>query len=84
MQKRGKGEGSIRKRKDGRFEVRITGTSNGKTFRISRYAHTQEEATQLLHTLSVTMMQTPQYFLNLRHQGYELKGDKSCKNTCNF
>lgn len=62
MQKRGNGEGSIRKRKDGRFEVRITGTSNGKTFRISRYAHTQEEAIQLLHTLSVTMMQTPQYF----------------------
>ena len=62
MQKRGNGEGSIRKRKDGRYEVRITGTSNGKAFRISRYAHTQEEATQLLHTLSVIMMQTPQYF----------------------
>lgn len=64
MTKRNNGEGSIRKRSDGRYEVRITGRDigTGQPFRISKYANTMEEATKLLHTLSITMIQTPQYF----------------------
>lgn len=64
MQKRNNGEGNIRKRADGRYEVRVTGTdpSTLKPIRTSQYANTLEEAVQILHTLNITMMQNPQYF----------------------
>ena len=51
--KRGKNEGSIRERKDGRFEVRVTSGidfSTGKSKRISYYANTRAEATKILHS----------------------------------
>ena len=56
--KRLSGEGSIRLRKDGRYEVRISGGIDFKTgqqTRISRYAETEEEALQILHKLSLAM-----------------------------
>lgn len=49
------GEGSIRKRSDNCWEVRISGGidfSTGKATRISRYASTEDEAVRLLHQLS--------------------------------
>lgn len=51
--KRGKNEGSIRERKDGRFEVRVTSGidfSTGRSKRISYYANTRAEATKILHS----------------------------------
>jgi integrase/predicted RNase H-like HicB family nuclease len=57
------GEGSIRERADGRFEVRISGDydfKKGDYQRISRYTKTQEEAVALLHTLSHNMNLFPQ------------------------
>lgn len=57
---RANGEGSIRQRKDGRWEVRITvGTdfTTGEPRRLSRYAATQEEAVHLLHQLQVAYSQ---------------------------
>lgn len=51
------GEGSIRLRKDGRYEVRVSGIDfeTGKPVRISRYAKTEEEAIHLLHKLSFSV-----------------------------
>jgi len=52
------GEGSISLRKDGRWEVRISGCidfATGKPVRISRYAASEEDAVKLLHTLSYQM-----------------------------
>ena len=52
---RANGEGNIRQRSDGRWEVRITigiDFSTGEPKRISRYASTQEEAVKLLHEVS--------------------------------
>lgn len=49
------GEGSIRKRSEHCWEVRVSGGIDfltGKPTRISRYASTEEEAVQLLHQLS--------------------------------
>jgi len=49
------GEGTIRLREDGRWEVRVSGGidfSTGKLTRISKYAHSEEEAVNLLHRLS--------------------------------
>ncbi|MDE5556277.1 MAG: hypothetical protein K2J32_01105 [Ruminococcus sp.] len=45
--KRGHNEGSIRQRKDGRWEVRVTAGTDfetGKSKRISYYAETKAEA----------------------------------------
>lgn len=50
--KRGHNEGSIRQRKDGRWEVRVTAGvdfATGKSKRISYYADTKTEAVKLLH-----------------------------------
>lgn len=50
--KRGHNEGSIRQRKDGRWEVRVTAGidfETGKAKRISYYADTKTEAVKLLH-----------------------------------
>lgn len=47
-------EGSIRRRADGRFEVRVqvgTNYSTGAAIRKSRYCATEEEATRLLHEM---------------------------------
>lgn len=49
------GEGSIRKRSDNCWEVRVSGGIDfltGKPTRITRYAATEEEAVRLLHQLS--------------------------------
>ena len=57
---RANGEGSIRQRKDGRWEVRITiglDFMTGAPKRISRYTETQEEAVALLHQLQVAYSQ---------------------------
>lgn len=62
---RANGEGNIRKRKDGRYEVRITlgiDFSTGKPRRISKYASTQEEAVKILHELSFTNDHSPKTF----------------------
>lgn len=56
--KRRNGEGSIRQKSNGCYEVRISGVTDfqtGKKTRISRYAATEQEAVQLLHSLSVTV-----------------------------
>ena len=50
--KRGHNEGSIKERKDGRYEVRVTAGydfETGKQKRISYYARTKSEAIQKLH-----------------------------------
>lgn len=50
--KRGHNEGSIRQRKDGRWEVRVTAGvdfATGKSKRISYYADAKTEAVKLLH-----------------------------------
>ena len=62
---RSNGEGSIRKRADGRYEVRITvgiDFATGEAKRISRYTHTQEEATKLLHEMTYFHDIAPQSF----------------------
>ena len=54
MKRKSNNEGSIRQRKDGRWEVRATGGmdyATGKPKRISRYAKTKAEAVNLLHEL---------------------------------
>lgn len=62
---RNNGEGSIRKRADGRYEVRITvgiDFATGEAKRISRYVHTQEEAKKLLHEMTYFHDIAPQSF----------------------
>lgn len=62
---RAKNEGSIRKRADGRYEVRISvgvDFATGQPKRISRYAATEAEAVQLLHKLGYQYATTPQAF----------------------
>lgn len=52
------GEGNIRLRKDGRYEVRISGGidfSTGLPIRVSRYASTEEEAIELRNRMSLSM-----------------------------
>ena len=48
MTRRGNGEGTIRKRADGRWEALMTVTREGRTLRRSIYAHTREEVARLL------------------------------------
>ena len=58
-------EGSIKKRSDGRYEVRITidhDIVTGESKRISRYANTKEEAVRLLNELTFTMNTRPKNF----------------------
>lgn len=64
--KRHNGEGSIRQKPNGRYEVRISGRDmeTGKSTRISKYADTLDEAVDIQHALSVAMVQTPQYLQN--------------------
>ncbi len=62
------GEGNIRQRSDGRWEVRITlgiDFATGEPKRISRYAATQAEAVKLLHHLSFMKDTSPNRFLNI-------------------
>lgn len=59
------GEGNIRHRADGRWEVRITtgiDFKTGQPKRISRYANSQEEAAKLLHELSYIKDTAPKSF----------------------
>ena len=59
------GEGSIRRRQDGRYEGRISlgiDFATGKPKRISKYASTEEEAVQLLHELSFANSVSPNLF----------------------
>ncbi|MCM1316476.1 MAG: site-specific integrase [Prevotella sp.] len=61
--KRGHHEGSIKLRKDGRYEVRATADidyETGKKKRISRYAQTRTEAIQILHELEYQIHCTEQ------------------------
>ena len=65
---RAKNEGSIRKRSDGRYEVRISvgvDFATGQPKRISRYAATEAEAVQLLHKLGYQYATTPQAFKDM-------------------
>ncbi len=58
------GEGSIRKRDNGLYEVRISAgkkSNNGGYKRISRYAHSEEEAVKLLHEIQYFKDQSPNY-----------------------
>lgn len=51
-------EGNIRRRSDGRYEVRVSGGmdfATGQPIRISRYANTEEEAIRLLNQLSLSV-----------------------------
>ncbi len=51
FKKRGQNEGSIRKRKDGKYEVRITAGidfEKGTVKRVSFYADTKTEANKIL------------------------------------
>ena len=62
------GEGNIRHRADGRWEVRITlepNFNNGHQKRISKYANSQEEAVKLLHQLSFLKETSPNVFKNV-------------------
>ena len=65
MSRRNNSEGSIRKRPDGRYEVRISidkKLNGGQSKRISRYADTEEEAVKILHELSYMKMKQPKFF----------------------
>ena len=62
---RTRGEGSIRQRPNGLWEVRITlnvDFESGAPKRISRYAHTHEEAVRILHELSFMNEHNPSSF----------------------
>lgn len=62
---RANGEGNIRQRPDGRWEVRVTigiDFATGEPKRISRYASTQEEAVKLLHEVSFIRDTAPKNF----------------------
>lgn len=59
------GEGSLRLRSDGRWEVRISlgiDFKTGQPKRISRYADTKDEAVKLLHELSYLKNTVPRHF----------------------
>ena len=66
MARRSDGEGSIRRRPDGRYEVRISidkKFNGGQPKRISRYADTEEEkAVRILHELSYMKAKQPKFF----------------------
>lgn len=58
------GEGSIRKRNDGLYEIRVSvgkEANCGGYKRISKYARTEEEAVRLLHELQYFKDQSPNY-----------------------
>ena len=58
------GEGSIRKRNDGLYEIRVSvgkEANCGSCKRISKYARTEEEAVRLLHELQYFKDQSPNY-----------------------
>ena len=58
------GEGSIRKRNDGLYEIRVSvgkEANCGSCKRISKYARTEEEAVRLLHELQYLKEQSPNY-----------------------
>ena len=62
------GEGNIRQRADGRWEVRVTigiDFATGEPKRISRYAATQEEAVKLLHEVSFIRDTSPKNFQSI-------------------
>ena len=62
---RTRGEGSIRQRPNGLWKVRITlnvDFESGAPKRISRYAHTHEEAVRILHELSFMNEHNPSSF----------------------
>ena len=62
---RANGEGSIRQRSDGRYEVKIIlgiDFKTGKPKRISKYAATQEEAVKILHEMSFVNDHAPKTF----------------------
>ena len=63
MGKRSNGEGNIRKRKDGRYEVRTTvrDYGTGKKKLVSEYAHTREEAVKLAQKNGLMAKDKPQY-----------------------
>ena len=66
---RNAGEGCIRQRADGWWEVRITigmDFDTGKSKRISKYASTREEAVKLLHELSYMNDTQPHFFNNIK------------------
>lgn len=59
------GEGSIRQRQDGRYEVRVTlglDFATGRPKRVSRYADTEEEAVRILHEMSFLRDTAPNRF----------------------
>ena len=65
MSKRNYGEGSIRQRADGRYEVRVSidkKYNNGQPKRISRYANTEKEAVRILHELAYMKSRQPKFF----------------------
>lgn len=66
---RNDGEGCIRQRSDGRWEVRVTigmDFAAGKSKRISKYASTKEEAVKLLHEMSYMNDTQPHFFDNIK------------------
>lgn len=63
------GEGNIRLRSDGRWEVRVTvgiDFATGKAKRISKYAASKDEAVRILHELSYIKDTAPKSFDNMR------------------
>lgn len=65
---RSNNEGNIRQRADGRFEVRVTVSHDvvtGKPKRVSKYAHTKEEAVKLLNQMSYMNDTTPNNFTRI-------------------
>lgn len=59
------GEGSIRQRQDGRYEVRVSlglDFATGRPKRVSRYADTEEEAVRILHEMSFLRDTAPNRF----------------------
>ena len=63
MSKRSNGEGNIKKRKDGRYEIRTTvrDFETGKKKRISDYADTKEEAVRIAQRNGLMAVDKPQY-----------------------
>lgn len=62
------GEGSVRQRSDGRWEIRVTtgiDFSTGKQKRISRYADTKEEALNILREMSFMSAMAPNHFKDI-------------------